>query len=187
MQNVFHLGTSIKSNIKIVSIEKALTNPKEAIIYTNLNTDYELITNIKYKNGNELLYMYDEGIKMVQNETVNNITEFDSNVIFASIDLTNKLLKISTMSNGIFNSETLVKIIDLNNNSENDYKLDGTPRSIKAYDSKIALNLGAEVHFINSNGWLIKRYSSSQEVKDVTISNDIAGIIFKDRVEIIKL
>ena len=174
MQNVLHLGTSIKSNIKIVSIEKALTNPKEAIIYTNLNTDYELITNIKYKNGNELLYMYDEGIKMVQNETVNNITEFDSNVIFASIDLTNKLLKISTMSNGIFNSETLVKIIDLNNNSENDY-------------SKIALNLGAEVHFINSNGWLIKRYSSSQEVKDVTISNDIAGIIFKDRVEIIKL
>ena len=51
----------------------------------------------------------------------------------------------------------------------------------------IALNLGTEVEFINTGGWLVKRYIASQEVTNVTVSNNIAGIIYRDKVEIINL
>ena len=49
----------------------------------------------------------------------------------------------------------------------------------------IALNLGTEVEFINTAGWLVKRYRANQEVSNVTASDNIAGIIYRDKVEII--
>ena len=49
----------------------------------------------------------------------------------------------------------------------------------------IALNLGTEVEFINTSGWLVKRYVANQEITKVTVSINIAGIIYRDKVEII--
>ena len=43
----------------------------------------------------------------------------------------------------------------------------------------IALNLGTEIEFIDTNGWLIKRYNSSSEVKDIILCDGLAGIIYK--------
>ena len=53
--------------------------------------------------------------------------------------------------------------------------------------SKIALNLGSEIHFVDTNGWLIKKYTSNQEITNVMITNNIAIIIYKDRIEVINL
>ena len=43
------------------------------------------------------------------------------------------------------------------------------------------------VLFINNSGWLIKNYTSSQEVQNIVLSNDLAGIIFKDKVETVEI
>ena len=51
----------------------------------------------------------------------------------------------------------------------------------------IALNLGAEVEFINTSGWLVKRYTAEQEITSIVISNSIAGIVYRDKIEIINL
>ena len=53
--------------------------------------------------------------------------------------------------------------------------------------SKIALNLGSEIHFVDTNGWLIKKYTSNQEVRKIVISNEVAGIIYRNKIELIKL
>jgi len=47
--------------------------------------------------------------------------------------------------------------------------------------------MGSEVHFVNTNGWLAKKYISTQEIKDVVIGSGIAGIVYKDKIEIINL
>ena len=54
-------------------------------------------------------------------------------------------------------------------------------------DDNIAINLGTEVYFINSKGWLIKQYIANQEVKKVIVSDRLAAIIFKDKIEILIL
>lgn len=51
----------------------------------------------------------------------------------------------------------------------------------------IALNLGTEIEFINTDGWLVKRYLAKQEITNIVISDNIAGIIYRDRIEIINL
>lgn len=67
------------------------------------------------------------------------------------------------------------------------YTVEGAAKAINSFNNVIAINLGQEVEFINTKGMLLKRYSSVQEVQNVVIGNGIAGIIYKDQVEIINL
>ena len=60
-------------------------------------------------------------------------------------------------------------------------------KEIYTYGNMIALNLGTEVEFINTDGWLVKRYIANQEITNIVMSNNIAGIIYRDRIEIINL
>ena len=53
--------------------------------------------------------------------------------------------------------------------------------------NNIALNLGNEVQIINSNGWLLKKYMSTNQIKSLVVGDSIAGIIYKNRIEIIDL
>ena len=53
-------------------------------------------------------------------------------------------------------------------------------------DNKIALNLGSEIHFIDTNGWLIKKYTSEKEIRKIVITDDIACIVYRDKLEIVK-
>ena len=56
---------------------------------------------------------------------------------------------------------------------------------IFTYENIVALNLGSEIEFINTDGWLVKRYIAKQEITNTVISNSIAGIVYRDKVEII--
>ena len=51
----------------------------------------------------------------------------------------------------------------------------------------IALNLGSQLHFVNRGGWLVKKYIAGQEISKVYMSDNIAGIAYRDKIEIINL
>ena len=55
------------------------------------------------------------------------------------------------------------------------------------YGDIISMNLGTEVEFVNTSGWLVKRYIANQEITNIVVSDSIAGIIYKDKIEIINL
>jgi len=38
-----------------------------------------------------------------------------------------------------------------------------------------------------SAGWLKKKYSSNQEIKNIVLGNNLAGIVYKNKIEIIDL
>ena len=67
------------------------------------------------------------------------------------------------------------------------YSLDREPKSIEVFGNVVAINFGTEVLFINNSGWLIKNYTSTQEVQSIVLSNNLAGIVFKDKVEFLSL
>ena len=55
------------------------------------------------------------------------------------------------------------------------------------YGNIIGVNIGTEIYFVNTNGMLIKKYTSNQEITNVVMSNNLAIVIYKDRIEIINL
>lgn len=58
---------------------------------------------------------------------------------------------------------------------------------MKTCGSNIALNLGSRIDFINTNGWLVKKYISEKEIQDIVIAEKVAGIVYKDKIEITNL
>ena len=180
-------GTLIQSSIKIIGIEEVQGNADNAIVYAYSADSDELITSIKYQNKDTLLCMYDTGIKKISGNKSENYREFQDDTLFADVNLERHIVEVTKKSTGLFSAQGEVKIINTDTQGETVYVLENIPNSLKTYGDVIAINVGTEVHFIHTNGWLIKKYNSSQEIKDIVLSKNIAGIIYKDRIEIVSL
>ena len=181
-------GTIIQSNIKIISIEKASTDPTNSLEKTYQSESNKLITNIKYQDRNKLICMYTDSIHMIdEGEDITLIDSKDRKVIFQSIDLKNHACLIEEKSSGLFTADSLVNIINVENKGIREYTANSVAKEIYTYENIIALNLGTEIEFINTDGWLVKRYIANQEITNITMSDNIAGIIYRDKIEIINL
>ena len=179
-------GIAIQSNVKIISIEKALSNSSDTIQYNYSAPLSDLIVNIEYCNGNNLVCLYDNHVDLIKDNNVSEITNFkDANILFA--DINDKLIQIEKRNTGLLSSEFELQIIDVPYQNKTVYKLEKEPKSIEVFGNIIAINLGTEALFINNSGWLIKDYTASQEIHAITISNGLAGIIFKDKVEFLSI
>lgn len=181
-------GTVIQSNIKIISIEKAQNDPTNSVIYTYNAEANKLIVSIKYQDKNRLAILYDDGIYTLYEEKEEQPVSFkEAKITFSSVDLSNYTLYTIEKSSGLFNSNTQVILRNTDSSKENVYTAPGTLRDVKTHDNNIALNLGSEVHFINTNGWLTKKYVSEKEINDIVLGQGVAGIVYKDKIEIINL
>lgn len=186
-------GTLIQSNIKVISITKATeqieNEASEAIVYTYNAPSNKLILEIKYQNKTKLVCAYDNEIHVIKDNQDTKTTETDTKkekVTFYSIDLNNHIIKNIEENSGLFNTTTAVKIINSTSQKENVYKFNGVIKQLYCKNNKIALNLGSEIHFIDTNGWLIKKYTSAKEIRKIVITDDIAGIVYRDKIEIVK-
>lgn len=178
-------GIAIQSNIKIISIEKAISTGTDTIEYSYVAPIDDFIVNIGYCN-NDLVCVYDTHIDVIQNNSISEITNFNtSNILFA--DINNKLIKIEKVSDGLLNSSFNLQMVNVITSEVKQYNLDREPKSVHVFGNVVAINFGTEILFINNSGWLIKNYTSSQEVQNIVLSNDLAGIVFKDKVEFLSL
>ena len=180
-------GALIKSNIKIISIEEAGKNSEQAIINSYDADTSKMIVSVEYQEKNNLICEYDNSINLISNNTNNEILAVDNKTTFISGNLTNSIAYITEESSGIFNSESVLNIINTANNQKSIYNFDEVVKEMYTYEDTIGVNVGTEIYFINTNGLLIKKYTSNQEITNVQISSDLAIIIYKDRVEIIDL
>ena len=181
-------GTYIQSNVRIISIEKAKTGLENSVTYIYNADANRLITNLKYQDKNNLVCMYNDGIDLISNNQNSSLTNNnDKKITFMSIKLTNNIVTVEEKSSGLFASDSIIQILNTGNKKENMYKVNEVAKDIITYDSIIGLNFGTEIHFINTSGWLVKKYVAEQEITNVVLSNNIAGIIYRDKIEIIKL
>lgn len=185
-------GSYIQSNVKIISIEKANdksnTGLDDSITYIYKADANRLITNLRYQDKNNLICKYNDGIDLINNNgNTSLVTIGDKKTTFMSIKLSNNVVSVEEKSSGLFTADSVVKIMNTTNKKENLYNADGVAKDIVTYDDIIGLNFGTEIHFINTNGWLIKKYIANQEITNVVLSGKIAGIIYRDRIEIVNL
>lgn len=181
-------GTIIQSNVKIISVEKASSDPTNSLENTIKGESNKLITNLKYQDKDKLVCMYTDSIQVIENgQSKVLVDNKDKKVIFQSIEITNNIISIEEKSSGLFTADSVVSIINVDNNNKKDYTAESVTKEIYTYGNIIALNLGTEIEFINTEGWLVKRYIANQEITNVVVSENIAGIIYRDKIEIINL
>ena len=182
-------GTVIQSSIKIISVDSAKeidTEPK----YTYTAPQNSLILKIKYQDRNKLICMYENSIHMIENETDTEILKIDEDgkkINFADIDLENHVFRAVEKSTGLFNADTVIEIKNVQNQKEAVYTVEEVAKSIVCNENIIGINLGTQVDFIDTNGWLVRRYMSSQVVENIIICDGVAGIIYSDKIELVSL
>ena len=176
-------GTIIQSNIRIASMNEPTAQDE-----TYKGENNKLITNIKYQDKNKLVCMYTDCIRVIEDKQDNLIiNNEDKKITFQSVELTNNLISIEERTSGLFTANSVVKIVNTENKNEKEYTVDSSIKEINTYGNMIALNLGTEVEFINTGGWLVKRYIANQEITQISVSDNIATIIYRDKIEIINL
>lgn len=181
-------GTIIQSNIKVLSIEKASSDPTNSLENTYKGEMNKLITNLQYQDKDKLVCMYTDSINIIENGQDSILVDNnDKKVIFQSVDLTNNIVSVEEKSSGLFTADSFVSIINTDNKSQKEYTVDAVAKEIYTYGNIIALNLGTEIEFINTGGWLVKRYIANQEITNIVVSDTVAGIIYRDKIEIINL
>ena len=181
-------GTIIQSSVKIISIEKAQGDSKNSVEKVYDGKYNSLIINIQYQDNNKLICKYDDSIHIIENEKDEVLVDYSNEKIsFTSIDLNNNIVEVKEQSSGLFTADSIVRIINIGNKSEKTYVADAVSKEIHTYENVIALNLGSEIEFINTDGWLIKRYVAKQEITNIVISSSVAAIVYRDKVEIINL
>ena len=181
-------GTIIQSNVRIISIEKARIDPSNSVESNYKSEQNKLIVNIDYQDKDRIVCMYTDTINIIENNQESVVFDNkDKKIIAQSIDLKNYFATIQEESSGIFSANSVINIVNVENKSTQNYTVETSIKEMYAKGDIIALNLGTEVEFINTAGWLVKRYIASQEVSNVTVSDSIAGIIYRDKVEIINL
>ena len=182
-------GTIIQSNIKIFSIEDAKIKAENSNKKNYNGENNDLITNIKYQEKGKLVCLYTDKITAIKtDETVETISDnTDKKIAFASIELANASVTVEEKSSGLFTADSIVNIVNTENKSKFTYSTESVTKEIYTNNNIIALNLGSEVEFINTNGWLNKKYVAEQEITDIVLANSIAGIVYRDKIEIVNL
>ena len=43
------------------------------------------------------------------------------------------------------------------------------------------------LRIINDNGWIVKNYKTNTEIQDIVIGNNLIGIVYNNKIEVIGL
>lgn len=181
-------GILIESSIQIISIELAQTKPLEAMVYKYEAPTNKLIMNIEYQELNKLICMYNDGIEMLKDEKITELAKFDNrHLSFTTIDLNNRIVLVEEISTGQFTADTNIKIINPETLKQREYITKDVAKTIKTSDNKIAINFGTELHIVDKNGILIKKYISDSEINDIVMTDALLGVVYKDKIQIVNL
>ena len=180
-------GSFIQSSVKILSMEKAQTDPNNSTEYIYPAESGEILIGLEYQDGNKLVCMYDDSIHIIENKEDSKLLDISENTNpFAGINLDGYAVEVVEKNSGLF-ANVDVEITEIATGNKKTYTVESAVNSLKSKSNVIAIALGTEIHFIDTNGWLIKKYNSSMEAKDILLGENIVAIVFSDKIEIINL
>lgn len=181
-------GATIQSSVRVMSVDKAEKDPTNSLEKTYKSEAGKLITNIKYQDKSKLICMYTDSVSIIENETETElVNSSDKKITFQSIDLENNVCYIEEKSSGLFTADSIVNIVNADTKETKQYLVNYVAKEIYTNGNIIALNLGTDIEFVSTGGWLVKRYVANQEITNIVVSDSIAGIIYRDKIEIVNL
>lgn len=179
-------GALVECSIKIIDIDKATKGDSTNSVIYKYNADSnKIVTNIKYQEKGQLVCIYDDSIHMIYNDKDEVLVKFQANTKIADINLKSFIVRIEEISIGPFSAKSNIILKNILSGVENTYLVNSSVKEIVCCNHISAVNLGTEIHFINLNGWLEKKYKSNQEVKEIVLGSSVAGIVYRDRIKVL--
>lgn len=176
-------GAAISSAVKTISVEKAKSNSEDAIIYTYKGENNSLFLKIKYRKDNVVCFA-DDSIHVYSNGNDEKILDINKNINL--IDINNSGYISYIVENTLENVVEL-HILNIENKKDIIYNLKNAAKNIYCNEGTTAIDLGNEIHFIDANGWLIKKYSTVKNIKEVVVGKKVVAIVYKDSIEVMNL
>ena len=183
---VDYSGINIQSKVEVLSIDSAINDKENAIVNTFSADIGKLILDIHYQSNDNLYCQLDDSILCITPNSSNVLFSKSDSTLFLTSNISDCFVRIDKESSGVLNSDYRMKITD-SKGAESVYIIEDTVKEMKTSDNIIAINFGKQINFINTNGWLLKKYISSREIQDVIFSDNIAAIIYKDKIDIITI
>lgn len=179
-------GIKMQSSIKIIHIDKI---DEQQVNVINLG-DGVLVIDIEFNNKNDLLILEDNKVELIKSSgELIKISEYSySDTSFSTISESGNAITVNKSGTGIFDIEYILKICNISGDVQ-EYVLPNNPKQVATLNKIIAVDLGSEILFINMNGKLIKRCKLSGQIKHIELfsNGNLAGIIFRNRVELLKI
>lgn len=180
-------STIIKTKIETISMEKAQKDSSNAIEYIYDGEGNYTVVDIEFQNKNQLICMYDNYIVLLKDGKEEKILDLSQNAIAADIKLDNCIVEVKEETSKMFSADTKIFIKNIQNKNENTYIANNTLKNLYTKGDIIVANMGNEAVFINTNGRLIKKYISRQEIQNIVIGESIVGIIYKNKIELLSI
>ena len=181
-------GTLIKSIVKTVSIKEASESSENSTVYTYEMPTNVLVVNIRYQGSKNLICMCDSEIDLLSSGEVKqlwNLKDGQKNYTFAGIDLINSIYEVEEVSEGLANQTSSVSIMNTGTKKNHSYIIPSIAKSTISAGDVIAINLGTEIYYVDTKGWLKKKFVATEEIRDVVVSDRISAIVFRDHIEIL--
>lgn len=181
-------GTIVKSIVKLISIETAQNNSQESIIYTYESESGKILTNIKFNDKNEAICMFDSYIQKIKAQSDERIYDINSADMFVDVNLKNNIIILSRENSGLFSYEYQVNLKNTVGKSDNLYILENDlPKKLNVNKNLICIYFAGELRIVNSNGWLLKKYKTNTEIQDIVIGNNLIGVVYNNKIEVVSL
>ena len=185
---VSYSGTILKSGVNIYSVEKAVQDPKHAVINSYTVNNGELVLGISYHGSDNAICRFDSHVQKVTKDSNERLYDVSQNDLFVDTNLDSEAAIINRASSGMFTYEYQINFKETTGKSERMYILNqDVPSFIVAKENTLAVSFGHEVEFINTSGWLKKKYISNGTVNSLVLGNHVAGVIYKNKIVVIKL
>ncbi len=180
-------GMSIESRVKTISVDKAKNTPNESIIHTYTMSPNVLALKIKYKKD-KIVVLCDDSVHILSDGSDEELFKIDNNISFVDISLEGYACKVTEgKQNSLLKNEYELQIQNIDNKKISSYMINSTVKNLYCSDSVVAISQGGEVEFVNTRGWLIKKFNSIQNIKDISIGDSVVAIVYRNRIEVMGL
>lgn len=181
-------GTIVKSIVELISIDSAIQNSKNYILYTYESESGKILNNIKFNSKNEAICRFVSHVQKVTTTSDQRLYDVKNGDAFVDINLSDNFVVVEKENSGLFSYQYQMNIKSTTGKSDKLYILEkDMPKSLLLNKNLICIKLVGEVRVINSSGWLVKKYKTGSEIQDIVLGDSIMGIVYNNKIEVINL
>lgn len=175
-------GALLISKVKTIDVNSAKTDPENSLKYTYEFDSDEVVLKCEYKKEN-LIALSDKKAYLLTEGNKSELLELKDNISFVEITLKEQVAYVMESEEG----KQLLKTVNINNLTEREYIVDEIIKDIYSNSEIVAINTSGQVYFVKKNCGLKKKFITNSNILDISLGDKVAAIIYKNRVEILKL
>ena len=169
-------GSLIITKVKTIDVNSTKENSENSLKHCYDFDSDELLLKCEYKKDNLLVFSKKKCYTLKDGEKV-EIIEIKDNISFVEINLKEQIAYVEENEEGL----QILKMVNITNLTQREYIVDEIVKDIYSNLNMVAINTSGQVYFVK------KKFITNSNILDISMGDKVAAIIYKNRVEILKI